>query len=181
MGNHCLLTYRSREEFVDRMEELIREGLGAGETVGFCASVQSLADVEEKLSAAGVDVQGARERRAYIPICVDSLLEELLLNEWPREARFRSFLESIAPESSDRRVRLVGELGALLLGKNQPMVAVALEELLHQARKRYGFDLYCAYPDEAFRNQHPYFHAICAAHSEVVRGADPARSPQSSG
>jgi hypothetical protein len=169
-GKHSLFVYDSKEEFLRRMEDLVLAALHRGEVIVFLAPAKDLTILEERLTAAGVDVSAERAKGNYHPFGAETLLDELLINEWPCEERFNAFVEKLSSLAGDRKVRVVGEVGALLLERKLPMVTVALEELWRGAIEECGFDLSCAYPEEAFRNHQPCFHAICAAHSDIVRG-----------
>ena len=65
-GDHLCLIYEDRAEQMAAAVPFIRDGIAAGERCAYVAADQTLEEVAAALSAAGVDVQAAKQRGALL-------------------------------------------------------------------------------------------------------------------
>jgi hypothetical protein len=73
-----------------------------------------------------------------------------------------------------RRVRVFGEIVALLWDAGQVTAAIELERLWNELGRQYPFSLFCAYPAHSVTDDHlGAFAEVCHLHAEVI-GVPPA-------
>jgi MEDS: MEthanogen/methylotroph, DcmR Sensory domain len=97
-----------------------------------------------------------------------------MVQNWPDEERFSKFVETLILRAAvnDRRVRVFGEMVALLWARGQAAATVRLEHLWEQFCNSQSFSLFCAYPKAGLTKElTDSFATICAAHTLVLSEA----------
>ena len=168
-------------QFYENDDFLIREVagfLGAGLRTGAAGIV--LADPEHRRTlraSLACDKAGADE--GYGPLFefdAAEVLARILVNGRPDEALFRGVMGVILKRASDggsRRVRIYGELVALLCAQDRHQDALALEVFWNGLARSFEFKLFCGYPMKVFASgDHAVaFEHVCRAHA-LVRPAE---------
>ena len=100
-------------------------------------------------------------------------LDRFMDGSYPDEARFRDVIGSVLRRASDEgsgTVAAFGEMVALLYAQGHVEGAARLEALWDAMFDSHRFALLCAYPMDAFSQEHHVgaFRAICDAHSDVA-------------
>ena len=170
-------------EFCDNEEYLVGTVAGfAGPALiaGHAAVVVATADhrraFEAALGRSGVDVTGAVASGRYLSFDAAELLESSMIDGAPDPL---SFAETVGPVieragAGGRRVRIYGEMVALLWDAGDVVSAIALEDLWNDLAGERDFMLLCACPLRAFENSDSgtAFRRICDQHSTVIPSED---------
>ena len=174
MCRHAVQFYETDRFLCDEVTRFVCEGLRAGESVVVVATRPHREAIESELKQQArfedsLPAGGAR----LIWRDADETLSALLVNGWPDAARCENVLGALVDEASDSGkvpVRVFGEMVAVLCAAGNPEAALHLEQLWNELARHHAFSRLCAYPMRVFAGEEgrQAFHAICAAHFEVM-------------
>ncbi|MGH7852589.1 MAG: MEDS domain-containing protein [Candidatus Binatia bacterium] len=170
-SEHCVQIYDDDNVFMDTLEGFTNDGLVSGDGVIAIATPSHLEALETRLSLSGLDVNAARAQDRYIPLEAEQVLERFMVKQWPDNDLFRSVATELVARArgNGRRVRVFGEMVALLWARGDQAETVQLEHLWQGLCRTESFALFCAYPKAGFaRNESDSINEICAAHSKVL-------------
>jgi hypothetical protein len=156
---------------LDALEGFASGGLRAGESVMVLATEVHLRALAGRLRRRGFDLDAAGAQDFYLPIDAAGALSQFLVDGWPNEARFRQFVADVMARAcvNGRRVRVFGELVALLWDQGNSGATLRLEVIWHKLCEQESFWLFCAYPQSSFsQDAHESVREICAHHSRVL-------------
>lgn len=167
--NHEVQFYDHDSYLIERLGRYVEEGWALGESV-------LLFTTPVHREALAVRLNGHQEHNQYKVIDAADTLNQFMVNEWPDRQQFYDVMAQLIPETAPRgkgRIRIFGEMVALLWDRGQFDAALHLETLWNQLATQYSFSLLCAYPIRGFsnHNQTLVFQKICLSHS-VVRPAE---------
>jgi MEDS: MEthanogen/methylotroph, DcmR Sensory domain/Histidine kinase len=174
MCRHAVQFYETDRFLCDEVTRFVCEGLRAGESVVVVATRPHREAIESELKQQArfedsLPAGGAR----LIWRDADETLSALLVNGWPDAARCENVLGALVDEASDSGkvpARAFGEMVAVLCAAGNPYAAHRLERLWNELARHHAFSQLCAYPTRVFTGEEgrQAFHAICAAHFEVM-------------
>ena len=170
-SEHVAQFYQSDRVLNESLARFVTAGLKAGESAIVVATPQHLRELASSLTERGVDLQAAAAEDRYITLDAEIGLASFMVQNWPDDQRFGDFVEQLIRRAAvnDRRVRVFGEMVALLWARGQAAATVRLEHLWQQFCKTHSFSLFCAYPQAGFTNDPTdSFAEICAAHTQVL-------------
>ncbi len=157
---------------IDAVSAFIGAGLGAGESCIVVATQPHRKSLEQRLRADGLDLAVAAAAGSYLPLDAAATLARFLVEGQPEPVRFREVIGLLIAEAArgDRRVRVFGEMVALLWAKGDRTAAIRLEDLWNELGQTQAFSLFCAYPmrDVAGSAHEAQFIRIRDQHSEVL-------------
>ncbi|WP_270888132.1 MEDS domain-containing protein [Pedococcus sp. 5OH_020] len=176
--------------FYDRDDDLVAdlaafadEGLGAGDRVIVLATPEHRSDIERTLLAHAAD---ALDDRRYICLDAAQTLATFMAGDQPDRDRFDASVGALIDEAGTggRRVRVFGEMVAVLWGSGNVSGAIAVESLWNDLRAGRDFSLLCAYPTAVLEEGGlGELDQVCGLHSDVhapylgpVGGDDSVRS-----
>jgi excisionase family DNA binding protein len=184
-GEHVAQFYEADAFLLEAVSHYLLPALRSGDAAVVVATPAHLVGIEERLRAAGdIDLDGARARGQYLSLDAHGLLSRFMVDGEPDAGQFCAIVGEIIDNASDggRRVRVFGEMVAVLASEGRHGAAVALEELWNDLQRSYQFSLFCAYPIEYFSGHElgRPLEDVCTAHGRVVptesytalRGAD---------
>lgn len=169
---HIVHIYEDEESLLDVLEQFIVGGLSKGESVVVVATAEHLAEMNERLNAYNVDA--AHLRRHYICLEAEEALSRFLIDGFPDARLFNEFVDGILDkaEQGGRRVRVFGEMVAVLWKAGNSRATIKLEQLWNNFCHTGAFPLLCAYPKRGFNSRSASIKEICAAHSKVISSLD---------
>jgi PAS domain S-box-containing protein len=133
------------------------------------------------LQGDGLEVAAARVRGQYVSIDAAATLSKFMVDGEPSPGRFAKVVGSMIARAAKggRRVRVFGELVALLWADGNRAAAIHLEELWNDLGKTHAFSLLCAYPMHSFGGEvyELEFAEICRQHSRVIPAESYTRLP----
>ena len=157
---------------MNTLSEFIGTGLKAGDACIVLATKPHREGLEERLQEEGLDVATSRERGQYISIDAATTLSTIMVEGSPDPGRFAEVVGSMVVRAArgGHRVRIFGELVALLCAEGNQAAAIRLEALWNDLGEAHSFSLFCAYPMHAFGGEvyEMEFTEICQQHSRVI-------------
>jgi len=165
---------------IHSVSEFIGAGLRAGDACIVLATKPHGESLEERLQGDGLEVAAARVRGQYVSIDAAAMLSKFMVDGEPSSESFAKVVGSmIARAAKGRRVRVFGELVALLWADGNLAAAIRLEELWNDLGKIHAFSLLCAYPMHSFGGEvyELEFAEICKQHSHVIPAESYTRLP----
>jgi MEDS: MEthanogen/methylotroph, DcmR Sensory domain len=171
-SSHFVQFYEADACLLESLTEYIKAGLRSGDRCIVVATQAHRDGLEERLQADGVDVTRLVASDQYMGVDAAETLSRFMVGGQPDQQRFRDVLGSVLFDraSNRRRVRVFGEMVALLWGQGNRAAAMRLEVLWNDLGKAHRFSLFCAYPMLGFHGeaQTECFRAICSSHSDVI-------------
>jgi len=126
--------------------------------------------------SSGVDVAAAVAAGRYLAFDAAELLAEFMLDGAPDPRRFRATVGPVIERAArgGSRVRIYGEMVALLWEIGDVASVLALEDLWNDLAAEHAFTLLCAYPMRDFADtaSATAFARICEQHSTVIPAED---------
>jgi hypothetical protein len=165
--DHFVWFYEERAHLIEQVAAYAADGLRAGESVVLVATADHLVDIAKHLDTMSVDTTrlatydaAATLHRFYRDGAID------------REAFNATIGTLVKTAAAGNRVRIFGEMVALLWEDGAVHAAVQLEALWCQLREEVGFQLMCAYPSGLMLDEHLHApaNAVCELHSEIYLG-----------
>ena len=171
---HLVQFFEADSFLVDAAARFLLAGLVEGDAAVVIATSSHREGLEDRLRAQGFDPVAAREQGRYVAFDAAETLSKLMVGSWPDETRFAEIvggaLGEAAAKGERRRLRVFGEMVALLCAEGKPAAAIRLEELWEGLRHQLTFSLLCGYPIGALQWEvdGQRFREICRAHSHVI-------------
>jgi hypothetical protein len=165
--DHFVEIYEQDDSMVDSLERFVSLGIEADEVVIVVATPEHRGELEERLG----DVATARLRGLYRAFDAADILARVTVDGVPDAESFDREVGKIveAAARGGRKVRVFGEMVALLWEREECDAAIVLEDLWNRLAERHPFRLFCSYPSKAFREQDvAEFQAMCLRHSHVI-------------
>jgi len=170
---HFVQFYEADAFLISSLGGFIGAGLGEGDACIVVATQEHRDALDEKLRAGGFDPDAARARGQYVALDASELLSQFMVGGQPDAGRFTEvvggLIERVATEGR-RRVRIFGEMVALLWAEENYDAAIRLEEFWNELHKAHPFTLFCAYPMCGFSGE---THTrglgdVCGTHARVI-------------
>jgi hypothetical protein len=169
--NHLVAFYDSDGFLADAVVRFLRPALLAGDAAVVVATESHRRQFTAGLEADDVDVATAIHERRLILLDAEAMLSSFMVGGVPDPARFRASIGALVDEAMDgrRRVRVYGEMVALLWARDDAPAAVTVEDLWNELAGDHAFALLCAYPMRAVeRNRSEAFITVCQQHSALL-------------
>src|SRR5438045_317152 len=169
---HFVQFYDADDFLLNSLSSYIGMGLSTDDACIVVATKAHREGLDKRLQEYGLDVFAARASTQYIQLDAAETLAQFMEGHLPDAGRFAEVVGSLVMRaaSGGRRVRIFGEMVALLWGQGKVDAALCLEALWNDLRKTHAFVLFCAYPmgacgGEALADS---FKGVCAGHSRVI-------------
>jgi signal transduction histidine kinase/CheY-like chemotaxis protein len=170
--DHFVQFYENDAFLLDSLSSFVRAGLGAGDACIVVGTKAHLDGLEERLQAHSVDVAAASACDQYICLDAAETLSKFMLEGTPEPDRFREVIGGVIARAAkgQRRVRIFGEMVALLWAEGNHSAALRLEELWNELLKATPSLLFCAYPLNGFAEEAlaGALGKVCTAHSRLI-------------
>lgn len=169
---HHVQFYESDEYLLNSLSSYVGAGLLAGEAAVVVATTPHLEALERRLLAQGIDLPEATAAGNCVLLEAEPTLTALRVNGELSRERFQSVIGSVISDTrrKNERLRVFGELVALLCDQGNFQAAIQLEGFWNDLLCEQPFKLMCAYPLSQFA-QHSLaepFAGVCATHTQVV-------------
>jgi signal transduction histidine kinase len=169
---HFVQFYETDKFLLDSLSGFVGVGLAGGDACIVVATKEHREGLDERLEACGLDLSSARASGLYISQDAAETLSEFMFEGSPEPVRFREVVGSIIEQAAavGRRVRIFGEMVALLWVEGRSDAAIRLEALWNELAKTHPFLLFCAYSMKDLGGEAhagPLGH-VCAEHSRVI-------------
>lgn len=170
---HACRIHDSDESLLETLTGFVGGALWAGEAAVVIANDARLLKLDTRLRQTGLDLLYLRFSERYLPLSVDAVLPQILVDGHPDAACFREVVgEALArARRNGEGVRVFGELGEALWARGDYAGAVRLEQLWNEAIQAEPFQLLCAYPRGPFTKGPVEAAAeVRAAHAAMLAG-----------
>jgi PAS domain S-box-containing protein len=169
---HVVEFYETERFLADTVTDFVGAGLHDGGAAVVVATSAHRYAFEQSLRHAGVDVEHAVDADRYLAFDAAELLARFMVDGAPDPLRFRETVGAVLRRAAagSRRVRVYGEMVALLWADGDTEAAIALEGLWNDLAETHEFALLCAYPMSAFKDaaSAASFAQICGTHTTVI-------------
>ncbi|HWS88583.1 MAG TPA: ATP-binding protein [Pyrinomonadaceae bacterium] len=170
--DHFVQFYESDDFLLGSLGGYVGEGLAGGDACVVVATEERRASLDAYLRRRGQDPRSARLRGQFISLDAAETLSRLMVGRSPEPSRFREVVGQLVERAGagERRVRVFGEMVALLWAEGNRDAALRLEGLWNGLQKRRAFRLFCAYPITHFGTDPqdgPLGH-VCSEHTRVI-------------
>jgi PAS domain S-box-containing protein len=169
---HVVEFYDTEAFLVGTVSDFVGPALHIGEAAVVVATSAHRYAFEQALRHAGVDVEHAVGADRYLAFDAAELLGRFMVDGMPDPERFRTIVGEVLERAGagSRRVRVYGEMVALLWAAGEHEPAIALEHLWNALAATCDFALLCAYPMSACKDaaSAAAFAEVCATHTSVI-------------
>ncbi|MDT5123451.1 MAG: hypothetical protein QOC96_2933 [Acidobacteriota bacterium] len=170
--DHFVQFYETDTSLLDSLSDYIGTGLRAGDGCIVVTREAHRERLDERLKDYGLDVAAARACGQYVSLDAGETLSQFTVDGHSEPERFSEIIGSIIARTAEgrRRVRIFGDMVALLCDEGNHAGAIHLENLWNDLSKTHSFSLFCAYPMNNFgeKSLGVPLGDICAQHSRVI-------------
>lgn len=170
--HHLLEFYEADHLLADSVRAHVEPGLRGDDAVVVVATEAHRELFGAALSGSGVDVGAARIASRYLDLDAGETLTRFMVDGAPDPGRFRTVIGEVIASvtGSGRRVRIYGEMVAVLWAEGDVSAAISVEDLWNDLRRTRPFSLLCAYPTTAFDRVEStgLLRTLCERHSPVA-------------
>ncbi len=170
--DHVVEFYETEQFLADTVTDFVGPGLHDGGAAIVVATPAHRYAFEEALRHAGIDVEAAINAERYLAFDAAELLARFMVDGVPDAPLFEDIVGSVLKRAGagNRRVRVYGEMVALLWAAGETAAAIALEGFWNDLADTHEFALLCAYPMSAFKDAAgaAAFQQVCATHATVI-------------
>jgi len=145
-----------------------------GESVVVIATPAHLQALDMIFRSLGVNTKTLASEGRYIAVDAEALLERFLMNGQLDQVLFLQATQVIMgrAKARNRKVRVFGEMVALLLEKGFPEATIELEGLWKHYCEDGNMNLFCAYPSSSFmKRTDGCLSDICQQHHKIINGS----------
>jgi len=169
---HFVQFYERDTFLIDAVAEFIGKALRAGDAGIVVATPAHRVALDGHLQADGLDLAAARASGAYVSLDASEVLMTFMKAGTPEGMLFVKVIGELVARAGEggRRVRIFGEMVALLAREGNHAATMALEELWNQLQETSSFSLFCAYPMDCLRGEAlaNLLGGICGEHARVI-------------
>jgi signal transduction histidine kinase len=170
--DHFVQFYEADAFLLNSLGEYTAAALKAGEAAIVVATKEHREELEARLGKHGLDVTTAVECGQLVLHDAAETLSKFMLNGSPDSALFAEIVGDIIASAGEGRprVRIYGEMVALLWAEGNYDAAIRLEGLWNDLQQKHSFALFCAYPIGGFAGEGPGrgLSHVCTTHSRVI-------------
>jgi CheY-like chemotaxis protein len=168
--DHAVFFYREDAHLGAHVADYLADGLERGEVAVAVATAAHTAEIRRALTLRGVDVPALESAGLLELFDAEETLAGLLTNGSLSAARFRvlatKLITTAAARATSGRVRVFGEMVAILWQQGDVSAAVELEQLWNALTPELPFSILCSYPATASRGRRA--DDLCNVHTTVV-------------
>jgi hypothetical protein len=178
-GRHFVQLYESAFGMVGAVSTFLALGMATGEAGIVIAESDHRNAIDRALRAAGIDTAASRSQGSFVLLDANESLGRFMDRGMPDPAKFRDYIGSTidAAAGSGRKVRIFGEMVALLWRRGNFDGAIMLEKLWNDLSATHQFHLFCAYPaDEIGPADLTHLGEVCRQHMQVIPPAMQSRN-----
>lgn len=170
--DHVVQFFSHDDELVESAGRFLVDGLLGGDAVIVVAAPEHVAAFEAAINSAGIDVGLARDTGMLVIADAAEVLSANMIDGHLDPDRFATVTGGLVAGAleSGRRVRIYGEMVALLWDAGRVGEAIELEALWNELGRDLPFSLFCGYQaDSVTGDDHAdSFRHVCHLHSAVI-------------
>ena len=169
--DHVVQFYEGDDQLVTTIGRYLADALHADELAVVVATAAHVARFEAAVAERGIDVAAARSSGSLITLDADAVLSSFLIDGRPNAEAFAEQLGELIQRAAGtgRRVRVYGEMVAVLWNAGHIAAAIELETFWNDLAQQVPFSLFCAYAaDSISGGDEDSFRRVCDLHSAIV-------------
>ena len=171
-ADHFVQFYELDGVLMSGVSQFVAAALTAGEAAVVVATPAHRASIAAHLAQLGIDTAHAEHNGRFQGLDAADTLTLFMGDELPDRDRFNEVMNGVLDRATapGRRIRVFGEMVALLASRGNHVAAIKLEALWNELQQRRPFTLYCAYPIEQFSgDEHaPTLRDVVGSHASVI-------------
>lgn len=171
-SDHFVQFYEADDFLLESLADFIGTAISAGEAAIVVATGEHRENLEARLREKSLDVTTAVACGQLVLRDAAETLSKFMVDESPDAGLFAGHIgDTIARAAEGRpRVRIYGEMVALLWAEGNYDAAIRLEELWNDLQNKHRFALFCAYPMNGFAGDGSGrgLADVCTSHSHVI-------------
>lgn len=172
-SDHFVQFYEMDTFLLESISDFIGAGLGSGAACIVIATPPHRQGLSQRLQANGLDLLSAHVRGKYVAVDAAETLAQCLRGGSLDHELFARTVGSLIKqvEKGQKRIRIFGEMVALLWQQDNPETALLLETFWNELHSTaHPFSLFCAYPMSLFAGQKHLqaFTQVCDVHAQVI-------------
>jgi PAS domain S-box-containing protein/excisionase family DNA binding protein len=171
-SEHLVQFYDSDAFLVDGVSAFIGAAVRAGEAALVVATPVHRQALEQRLLAYGLDLAAAQAAGRYMSLDAAETLARFMVDGMPDADQFAVVVGGVIARllAATPRLRVFGEMVALLANGGNRAAAVRLEELWNDLQQVRTFSLFCGYPMQQLGGERlaDFVDNVCGEHSRVV-------------
>jgi PAS domain S-box-containing protein len=171
-ADHRVQFYETDAFLLETVSAFMGSGLGAGAACIVVATPAHREELAQRLRGNGLDLESVQVQGKYLALDAAETLAQFLVEGAPDPQHFARVVGAMVERTVKRhhRVRIFGEMVALLWAQGQQEAAVHLETLWDALGSTTPYELLCAYPMSLFAGSAHTdpFTRMCALHSRVI-------------
>jgi hypothetical protein len=168
---HLVAFYDGDGHLTEAVVRFLGQALNDGDAALLVATAEHRRQFRAALEAEDIDTAQATAEGRLVVLDAEATLSEFLVGGMPDRTLFRGMLSGTIRQAAagHRRVRVYGEMVALLWAWDNPEAAIVLEDLWNELAADHPFALLCAYPvHEVDAGGSAAFLTVCQQHSVVL-------------
>ena len=169
---HFVQFYEADAFLISSLGGFVGAGLAEGDACIVVATVAHRDALDARLRTDGFDLDAARACGQYVSLDASEMLSRFMSGGLPDANRFSEVVEGVVARAAagGRRVRIFGEMVALLWAEENYDAAIRLEEFWNELHKARPFTLFCAYPMCGFGGEARArgLGDVCTSHARVI-------------
>jgi MEDS: MEthanogen/methylotroph, DcmR Sensory domain len=169
--DHVAAFYQSDEDLADQVYDHLFSGREPSTAI-LVASAEHRQLIADRMNRAGIDVSAGLADGSFVALDASRALAGFMVAGWPDAAAFWQTMSPVLKRAEVRpgKVRVFGEMVALLWDAGETGAAVELEALWNELARQYSFSLLCTYPASsvAAAGDADDLSDMLAAHSAVM-------------
>jgi signal transduction histidine kinase len=170
--DHFVQFYEGDAFLLNSLAEYIGAAIKAGEAAIVVATKAHREELEARLRNNGLGVSAALECGQLVLHDAAETLSQFMVRDSPDPALFAEIIGNIIVQAAKGRprIRIYGEMVALLWAEGNYDAAIRLEELWNDLQSKHSFALFCAYPMHGFSGDGlgQRLSNVCTNHSRVI-------------
>jgi hypothetical protein len=170
---HHVVFYSSDDVLVQAFTRFIGGALDGGKAVIVLLNEAHEESVRRSLRASHVDVDRAIRQKRYVPMSINDLLAQVMVNGRVDPIRFQNAAENLLADverqamNHDAGIAACGECAPTLWADGNVEAAMQLEHLWDEIGKSRQIDILCGYPMIARDEEVKTVRSLCAEHTAV--------------
>ena len=167
MNRHAVYFYQRDIFLINHLVQFAKEGLDKGEPLLFVTTTDHRIVLHRRLVNENVLVPF---KGVYTAMDATDTLSRFMVDDWPDEKLFMKEIgDMIKLIAKGTRIRIYGEMVAVLWARGQYSAAIQLEKLWNKLATQHDFALLCGYRSSDFEDEKVSLRRdVCACHSNVV-------------
>ena len=168
--DHFVELYDDDMALMSSVRRFVTVGINEGEAAVVVATPAHREAIERELGRT-IDVTAARQRGLFESLDAAKTLALFMRDGTPDPRLFERVIGDVLARAGrgGRKVRVFGEMVAVLWAEGNVAAALALEDQWNRLGRSRRFRLFCAYPTEAFaEGDTSPLSGVCNRHSHVI-------------